>query len=138
MLRSGFELAERILSFPAPVLVACTGHAVAMGLFLLLSADYRVGSAGRYRLTANEVAIGLTIPQAAVEICRQRLGPAHLNRAVIIAEVFAPHDAVEAGLARPRRRRCRTGPAARARPPGTGQLDMAAHARPSCGSETRR
>src|SRR6266567_6223635 len=40
MLRAGFELAARILSFPAPVLVACTGHAVAMGAFLLLSGDY--------------------------------------------------------------------------------------------------
>src|SRR5260370_25610462 len=31
MLRSGFELAKRILSFPAPVLIACTGPAIAMG-----------------------------------------------------------------------------------------------------------
>src|ERR1043166_7886315 len=33
---TGFELAERILSFPAPVVIACTGHAIAMGVFLLL------------------------------------------------------------------------------------------------------
>src|SRR5215471_13701713 len=37
MVRTGFELAARLLSFPAPVVVACTGHAIAMGAFLLLS-----------------------------------------------------------------------------------------------------
>jgi enoyl-CoA hydratase len=98
MVRSGFELAERVLSFPVPVVLACTGHAVAMGVFLLLSADYRVGADGPYKFTANEVAIGLTIPQAAIEICRQRLNPAHLARTILLAEVFAPQDAVAAGF----------------------------------------
>ena len=98
MLRAGFELAERILSFPTPVLIACTGHAIAMGVFLLLSGDYRVGAGGPYKITANEVAIGLTMPRAAVEICRQRLAPAHFNRAVILAEIFSPDDAVAAGF----------------------------------------
>jgi enoyl-CoA hydratase len=99
MLRAGFELAYRVLSFPMPVLIACTGHAVAMGVFLLLSGDYRIGVAGgAHKITANEVAIGLTMPQAAVEICRQRLTPAHFNRAVILAEPFTPDTAVDAGF----------------------------------------
>jgi enoyl-CoA hydratase len=98
MVRAGFELAERVLSFPLPVAIACTGHAVAMGVFLLLSGDYRVGALGPYKLTANEVAIGLTMPRAAVEILRQRLAPAPFNRAVTIAEVFSPDNAVEAGF----------------------------------------
>src|ERR1700692_4863216 len=68
MLFGGFELAERILSFPAPVVIGCNGHAVAMGVFLLLSGDYRVGVNGPFRLVANEVAIGLTMPQTAIEI----------------------------------------------------------------------
>jgi enoyl-CoA hydratase/carnithine racemase len=54
--------------------------------------------AARLLLTANEVAIGMTVPQAAVEICRQRLTPACFNRAVVIAEVFSPEDAVDAGF----------------------------------------
>jgi len=98
MLRAGFELAARILSFPAPVLVACTGHAVAMGAFLLLSGDYLLGEDGSYKLTANEAAIGLTIPRAAVEICRQRLAPSYFVRAVSLAEVFTPDNAVAAGF----------------------------------------
>jgi enoyl-CoA hydratase len=98
MLRSGFELAHRLLSFPLPVVIACGGHTVAMGVFLLLSGDYRVGVAGPFKITANEVAIGLTMPRAAVEICRQRLTPAYFNRAVILAEVFSPTDGIAGGF----------------------------------------
>ena len=98
LLHAGFELAQRMLAFPTPVLVACPGHAVAMGVFLLLSGDYRIGASGPYKLTANEVAIGMTMPLAAVEICRQRLTPACFNRAVLLAEVFTPEDAVAAGF----------------------------------------
>jgi enoyl-CoA hydratase/carnithine racemase len=98
MLQGGFVLAERLLSFPTPVVIACTGHAIAMAVFLLLSGDYRIGAAGPHKLTANEVAIGMTLPRAAIELCRQRLTPAVFNRAVILAEVFSPEDAVAGGL----------------------------------------
>jgi enoyl-CoA hydratase len=69
-----------------------------MGVFLVLCGDYRVGVTGPSKITANEVAIGLTMPTAAVEICRQRLTPAHFNRAVVLAETFSPADAVAAGF----------------------------------------
>ncbi|MGH2784725.1 MAG: crotonase/enoyl-CoA hydratase family protein [Actinomycetota bacterium] len=98
MIIAGFRLAAKILAFPTPVVVACTGHAVAMGAFLLLSGDHRVGTSGDFKIVANEVAIGLTMPHAAVEICRQRLTPASFNRAVILAETFTPEEAVVAGF----------------------------------------
>jgi len=98
LLRAGFDVTARLLAFPAPVVIACTGHAVAMGVFLLLSADYRVGATGPYKITANEVAIGMTMPAAAVEICRERLAPAYFHRAVALAETFSPADAVAAGF----------------------------------------
>jgi enoyl-CoA hydratase len=98
MVRGGFELALRVLAFPLPVVVACTGHAIAMGAFLLLSGDYRVGAAGTYRLTANEVAIGLTLPRPAIEILRYRLTPACADRAALLSEPFTPDNAVAAGF----------------------------------------
>src|SRR3954468_1086067 len=98
MVRGGFELAERMLSFPYPVVIACTGHAIAMGLFVLLSGDYRIGAAGPFKLVANEVAIGLTMPRAAIEITQQRVAPPHLSRVLINAEVYDPEHAVDAGL----------------------------------------
>jgi enoyl-CoA hydratase len=98
MLRDGFELATRLLAFPTPVVAAVTGHAVAMAVFLVLSADERIGAAGDFRITANEVAIGLTMPYAAVEICRYRLTPAQFNRAVLLSAVYSPQEAVAAGI----------------------------------------
>ena len=98
MLSGGFELAARLLAFPTPVVIACNGHAMAMGAFLLLSGDYRIGCEGSFKIVTNEVAIGLTMPNAGIEICRQRLAPAHFVRAALLAEVYNPEAAVEAGF----------------------------------------
>src|SRR5689334_7776935 len=57
MLVAGARLAERMLSFPRPVVVACNGNSIAMGGFLLLSGDYRVGVRAESMIGLNEVAI---------------------------------------------------------------------------------
>ena len=98
MLRAGFELAERLLAFPTPVVVAVPGHAIAMGLFLALAGDFRVGARGPFRLTANEVAIGMTLPHAALEILRHGVAPSYFTRVALLAEPFTPDDAVGAGM----------------------------------------
>jgi enoyl-CoA hydratase len=98
LVQAGFELANRLFAFPAPVIVACPGHAVAMGAFLVLTGDVRIGAAGPYKLGANEVAIGLVVPHLAVELCRVRLAPTHFYRAVTLSELYAPEDAVAAGI----------------------------------------
>ncbi len=98
MLNDGIELAIRLLSFPSPVIIACPGHAIAMGVFLLQSCDYRIGVAGNYKYLANEVAIGMTMPHSTIEILRQRLTPAALSRAVLLAETFNPDNGVETGF----------------------------------------
>jgi len=98
MVLGGFELAHRLLAYSRPVLVVSTGHAIAMGAFLVLCGDYRIAVSTPARLTANEVAIGLTMPRAATELLRQRLTPAAFQRAVLLAEVFDPTEAVSAGF----------------------------------------
>lgn len=98
LVQDGFRLIERLLMFPTPVVIACNGHAVAMGVFLLLAADVRIGVAGPYKIGANEVAIGMTLPHAAIELCRMRLAPTHIARAAACAEIFSPEGAVAAGF----------------------------------------
>jgi enoyl-CoA hydratase len=98
MFLHGFALSERLLSFPRPVVVACGGHALAMGAFLLLSVDHRIGAEGAFKIGANEVAIGLTMPRYGIEISRQRLAPAYFQRSVINAEIHGPAQAVSAGF----------------------------------------
>ena len=98
MLIGGFKLAYRLLAYPHPVIIACNGHAYAMGAFLVLSGDYRIGARGDFGITTNEVAIGLTMPFSGIEICRQRLAPAHFVRAAMLAEKYNPDTAVAAGF----------------------------------------
>ena len=98
MLRAGAAITERLLSFPYPVVAVCTGHAIAMGAFLLLSTDLRIGASDDAKIQVNEVQIGLTLPHFAIEVCRQRLSPAHFNLATITATPYNPHQAVVAGF----------------------------------------
>ena len=98
LLRLGASLAERILAFPAPVVVACTGHAFPAGAFLLLAADTRLGADGPFRLGFNEVRIGLTLPWFAIVLARHRLTPAHFDHAMVTGDMFDPSTAREAGL----------------------------------------
>ena len=98
MLTLGARLSERVLSFPTPVIVACGGHAIAAGTFAALAADVRIGAEGPFKLGLNEVRIGLTVPLYVVELARQRLAPAHFNRALITAEMYGPEGAVDAGI----------------------------------------
>jgi enoyl-CoA hydratase len=98
MLVDGATMAERIMSFPRPVVVACNGNAIAMGGFLLLSADVRIGAAGAFRIGLNEVAIGLTLPYFGIAIARHRLSREYFDRATITGALFDPAEAQKAGF----------------------------------------
>lgn len=98
MLNAGYSMTARLLSFPRPVIVASSGHTIAMGLFLCQASDYRIGVTGPYKYTANEVAIGLPMPRVAAEVLRQRLTPAQFQRATILAATYTPEEALVAGL----------------------------------------
>ena len=98
LVTSGSTLARRLLSHPFPVIVACPGHAVAKGAFLLLSADYRIGVEGPFSIGLNEVQIGMTMHHAGIELARDRLRKSALHRSVINGEMFDPQGAVDAGF----------------------------------------
>ncbi len=98
MLRAGYALTARILAYPYPVIAACNGHVMAMGVFLMLSADYVIGSRGDFRISANEVAIGLTMPRVAAAMLQHRLTPAAYQRAVNLSEYFDAEAALQAGF----------------------------------------
>ncbi|WP_159815290.1 crotonase/enoyl-CoA hydratase family protein [Pseudomonas sp. 18058] len=98
LVTAGSTLARRLLSHPFPVIVACPGHAVAKGAFLLLSADYRIGVDGPFSIGLNEVQIGMTMHHAGIELARDRLRRSAFHRSVINGEMFDPKSAVDAGF----------------------------------------
>lgn len=98
LVRSGAELAIRCYAFPLPIVAAVSGHALAMGAVLLLSVDERVAVDGDHKIGLNETAIGMTLPEFARILAKERLSPTHLTRATANAEIYTPSAAVEAGF----------------------------------------
>ena len=98
LVTAGSTLARRLLSFELPIIGACSGHAIAKGAFLLLSCDVRIGSIGPFKIGLNEVAIGMTMHQAGIELARNRIPVNYLTRSVINAELFSPETAMLAGF----------------------------------------
>lgn len=96
MLRSGFELTHRLLSFRRPVVAACTGPAIAMGAFLACSADHRI-AAPAYIFQANEVVNGMVLPYPALELMKLRLTRSAYQQAVGLAKPFFGEAALRAG-----------------------------------------
>ena len=97
LLDAGAELLLRLYGGPLPVVAACTGHAIAMGVFILNACDTRVGANGEYKIGANEAVTGMNLPIFAMELARDRLSPQHLTRAMIQGFIYDPAGAVEAG-----------------------------------------
>ncbi|WP_122838066.1 crotonase/enoyl-CoA hydratase family protein [Pseudomonas viridiflava] len=98
LVTAGSTLARRLLAHPFPVIVACPGHAVAKGAFLLLSVDYRIGVEGAFSIGLNEVQIGMTMHHAGIELARDRLRKSAFHRSVINGEMFNPQSAIDAGF----------------------------------------
>lgn len=98
LVAAGSTLARRMLAHPYPIIVACPGHAVAKGAFLLLSADYRIGVEGPFNIGLNEVQIGMTMHHVGIELARDRLRKSAFHRSVINGEMFDPQGALDAGF----------------------------------------
>lgn len=98
LVTKGSKLSLRMLSFPKPIIIACSGHAIAKGGFLLLSADYRIGVEGDFKIGLNEVMIGMTMHHAGIAIAKARLAQIYLDRSVNNSEIYNPKDAIKAGF----------------------------------------
>lgn len=98
LVRRGGEVLARLYRSPVPTVIACTGHAVALGAVLLLVADLRVGADSDAAVGLNEVAIGMPLPALAVELARERLATPALTRAVLLAQMWTPVEAISVGF----------------------------------------
>ena len=87
LLTQGKDLFLQLYGCKVPVIIACTGHAVAGGALLLLCADARVGVDGEFKIGLNEVGIGMTMPKLGVELARDRLDPRKLTESVVLGKL---------------------------------------------------
>ena len=94
MVTKGMQLLIRLYGFPLPLVAACTGHAIAMGAFILMACDTRIGTRGNYKVTLPETAIGMELPAMLLELTASRIAPQYMTRVAIQSEVFDPDQAV--------------------------------------------
>ncbi|MEO7092534.1 MAG: crotonase/enoyl-CoA hydratase family protein [Polyangiales bacterium] len=97
LLGRGSELLLRLYGATLPLVIACTGHAMAGGALVVLTGDTRIGAQGAFKIGLNEVQIGLPVPVLAMEFARSRLTPAEMTRATLQAQIYTPDEAVRAG-----------------------------------------
>jgi enoyl-CoA hydratase len=98
LVTDGGALITRMFGSEMPVVVACTGHAVAAGALLMLGADERVGAQGAFRIGLIETEIGMVLPRWAAELARERLSPRQLQIATVGAKMYDPDGACAAGF----------------------------------------
>ena len=98
LVSKGISILMRLFGLENPVVVASSGHAVALGGFFMLVGDYRIGVKGDYKIGLNETAIGLSLPMFGLELVKNRLNSRYITRSAINAELFSPNQAVEAGF----------------------------------------
>ncbi len=99
LFRGGWAMLMRYFTLPIPLVVACTGHAVAAGAVLLLAGDRRLVAAGDFRIGFNEASIGLPLPRLLLMLARDRLAPDAFDEATAGARMYRPDEACSAGFA---------------------------------------
>jgi len=98
LVTDGGELFSRMFGSPVPIVVACTGHAIAAGALMLLAADARLGARGEFRIGLIETALGMVLPRWAVELAQERLSKRHFQNATVGARIYDPDGAADAGF----------------------------------------
>jgi enoyl-CoA hydratase len=98
-MRQGMELTYRLAELPRPLLIATSGHAMALGAILLFTGDVRVGANNaKAKIGMNEVHIGIPLPQGPMELARWRLTPRYFTRSTSLGSLYGPEEAVAAGF----------------------------------------
>ncbi len=97
LFRAGMDLFLRLYEFPLPVVAACTGHALAAGAIWLMCCDVRIGADVQAKIGLNETAIGMVLPPSVVTLARDRLSPRHVHSSVLLARLYSPQSAIDAG-----------------------------------------
>ena len=98
MVSKGMLLLEQIYSHPHPVVASCEGHAIGMGVFLLLVSDYRIGALGEFVLKLPETAIDMPFNSTLRILAKTHVDPLHHSRAIIQSQGYSPSQAAKIGM----------------------------------------
>jgi len=95
---AGARVLFKLYTMERPVVAACTGHAFTIGALWLLASDTRIGERGNYTFSMIETAMGMILPDWAMEPLKARLAPTHFLPVVTQSATLDPEGAVSAGF----------------------------------------
>lgn len=95
-----FALMGRLITFPVPTICAVNGHGFGAGFMLALSHDVRLMRADRGYLCANEIQIGMAIPDAELSLFRHKMSGSAFFDTVQLARRWTGPEAKAAGFVR--------------------------------------
>ncbi|MAF08772.1 MAG: enoyl-CoA hydratase [Acidiferrobacteraceae bacterium] len=96
--REFMGLMGRLICLPVPTVCAINGHAFGAGLMLALTHDIRLMRMDRGYVCANEVEIGMVIPDAELALFRHKLPVNAFFETVQMARRWTGPDALDAGI----------------------------------------
>jgi enoyl-CoA hydratase/carnithine racemase len=87
-----------VYAYPKPHISAIEGHAMAGGAVLAILSDWRFMSRDKSRISFSEVAVGLTIPKAIINLIESATGPGPLREIAMLGSAIKSTDAKRMGL----------------------------------------
>jgi enoyl-CoA hydratase len=96
-MRAFGDVALGLYGLAKPVVAALSGHAVAGGCVLALTADHRILRRGA-QVGLNEVKVGVPLPWSVALLLRASVPPSSLSRVALLGSNFTDEEAVALGL----------------------------------------
>ena len=93
-----FALMDKLITFPMPTLCAVNGHGFGAGFMMALCHDVRMMREDRGYLCANEIQIGMAIPDAELSLFRHKMSGSAFFDTVQLARRWTGPDAKAAGF----------------------------------------
>ena len=92
------SLFGRMITFPMPTICAVNGHCFGAGFMIALCHDERIMREDRGFLCANEVELGMTIPEPELALFRHKIPMPAFHQTVQFAKRWGGRDALAAGI----------------------------------------
>lgn len=91
-------LFARVMTLPMPTVCAVNGHGFGAGFMIALCHDVRIMRADRGFLCANEIELGMAIPEPELALFRHKLSMTAFHQTVILAKRWGGQEALDAGV----------------------------------------
>ena len=92
------RVVREMFAFPAPLVTAINGHAIAGGCMFGLAGDHRIMARGKGRIGAPELLVSVPFPIAPLELLRYAIPPQHLHTLIYGGRTLLADEATDTGV----------------------------------------